>query len=141
MRFTHVALALTASALMSCSTPQPSEEETLKQVLLGKWCLRGSDGQRCNSHEEILADGSITACAIVPDLPELMRVSASYTIKQRTVCFKVTESNDPLLPLRHAFCVDVLSVDQATYRYRLHGEDTDEVMYRLPANAPSCPSQ
>jgi hypothetical protein len=143
MPFPSIPLILITFLLISCSPssrPGLSTDEELKQRLVGKWCVRERDRQNCISHEEISADGNSNACMIDDDLPELVRVTASYTIKNRVICFKVTRSNDAWLHVGHEFCADVLSVDDTEYRLRLHGGVKDEVMYRLQANAPSCPS-
>ena len=144
MRYTSISLLVVTCALMSCAplpTAVVSPEEELRTLLVGKWCLRDEEGKSCRSHEEILANGTIKACGIAEDLPYLMEVVANYRISGRSVCFQVTHTNDPVLFVGYEFCSDVVSVNQSEYRYRLSGEVTEEVMHRLPANAPACPQR
>lgn len=141
-------LSLSVATVLSCcaSVQLPSsaipEGEYLGQQLLGTWCPLESDGQSCAGHEEYRNDKTFRSCGPDEKLNGgLFQFAFSYKVSGRRICFSATESNDlDRFPIGSDFCVEVVELTAAVFRYRFDGERITYTSRRMPSGTPSCPT-
>lgn len=109
--------------------------------LVGAWCTLSADGLSCVDHRDYFPDMTVRSCAVDSLYNKHVLSAASVRLTGKTVCLKVTESNEKSgTPIGYEFCSDVLEISPDFIKYRAIPGGEVFLDKRRSVGLPECPS-